>query len=435
MHDDECRGCAEYRDARGGVSRRRFLRWGAGAVAAAALPGWLPRVAYASDGGDSERDVLVQIFLRGGSDALTLCVPYLEPRYYALRPTIAIAPPDAPGPNKVTDLDGRFGFPPAFAPLLESWQAGDLAVVHACGLDNPTRSHFDAMRFVETGVDGAAPDLTTGWLGRHLQMTAPTVPDAVLRAVGIGYGLQRTLGGAPRAMPMVDPAAFDFAGDPSSAPARRAAITAMYQDVAEPLRSATANTFRTIDLLDQIDVGGYVPADGARYPEDDLGQALRSTAALVKAQVGVEAVAIDVGGWDTHDLQGPVDGGMAVVMASLAGGMAAFHADLFSNGPGNVTMVVLSEFGRNVFENGSAGTDHGHGGLMMVLGDHVEGGRVHGTWPGLGDGQLYEDQDLAITTDYRDVLSEVLGKRLGNADPGTVFGDPTYTPRPVGVIA
>ena len=208
----------------------------------------------------------------------------------------------------------------------------------------------------------------------------------------------------------------------------------MYANLPGAFAQATHSTFGTMDLLQQIDFTGYQPSGGVVYPESEFGTALASTAALIKAQVGVEAVAIDLGGWDTHDFQGPVDGGMAALMTVLAEGLAAFHKDLQSAGQNRVMVTAMSEFGRNAFENGSAGTDHGHGGVMLAMGSAVAGGRVITDWPGLAPGQLFEEQDLGITIDYRDILTEILGERLGNADPAAVFADPAYAPVDRGLL-
>lgn len=429
MSSHDCKGCKEYDQ----LSRRNFLGWSAGFVAAAATPGWLPRVVLA-DTDDGARDVVVSLFLRGGADALTLCVPHGEPSYYLLRPTLGVAPPDATGADRVADLDGFFGLPPALTPLLDAYQDGNLAIVHACGLDSTSRSHFDAMHYMEAGMGDPPSSLLSGWLGRHLQVTAPTVTGGALRAVGIGAGLQRTLAGGPKTLPIGDLETFGLAGHPDSFAERRAALEAMYAAVPDPLGSSARNTFGTIELLEQIDFAGYAPAGDAVYPEGEFGVAMKSVAALIKAEVGVEAAAVDLGGWDTHDFQAPIDGQMSVVMGQLAAGLAAFHKDLFADGHTNVTLVAMSEFGRNAFENGSAGTDHGHGGAMLVLGGQVAGGRVITDWPGLADGQLYENQDLQVTIDYRDVLAEVLTKRAGNPDISSVFDDPTYVYQDRGVI-
>ena len=423
-------GCKEYK----ALSRRHFLSLSAATFAASLAPAWLPRVVLA-DEDDGERDVMVSIFLRGGADALSLCVPYAEPEYYRMRPSLALPQPDSGSSLAVTDLDGFFGLPPAMAPLLDAYQAGDLLFVHACGSNDPTRSHFDAMYYMEVGQPRPPASLITGWLGRHLSSTAPTQQDGLLRALGIGFSLQRTLIGGPLSVAAPDPSNYGLNGDPTTATERLEAIEAMYAQAQEPLRTSARNTTQTIDLLEEVGFDSYVPAGSATYPEDEFGEALRSTAALIKAQVGVEAVAIDIGGWDTHENQQPGEGAMAMVMSSLARGLAAFHLDLASDDVNNVTTTTMSEFGRNAIENGSLGTDHGHGGAMMVLGKSVAGGRVLSRWPGLAPDQLYEGQDLAVTIDYRDVLTEIVTKRLRNPDFRNVFPDTGYQPTEHGVIA
>ena len=430
MSHDRCtHGCSEYNL----ISRRRFLGLSGTALAAASLPAWLPRVAYAASA-TSGRDVLVSIFLRGGADGLSLCVPHGDPGYYALRPNLAIPRPGS-GAGAARDLDGFFGLAPAMAPLLEAYDDRALLFVQACGSIDPTRSHFNAMYFMEVGQPSPPASLFTGWLGRHLATVSPATPGTTLRGVGLGYGLQRSLVGGPATVPVRDIAALAFEGDSSSLSARRVALDALYAGTAEPLKSAAAGTAHTIDLLARVGLDNYQPSGGATYPDNDFGYALKSTAALIRAEVGVEAVAVDYGGWDTHEEQGPLDGGMAELMTGLAEGLAAFYRDLASAGRNDVLAVVQSEFGRNVAENASLGTDHGHGNTMLVLGGHVAGGRVLGRWPGLDDGHLYEGQDLAITTDYRDILTEIVTKRLGNPNYKNVFPDPAYTPIDHGVIA
>lgn len=420
-------GCTEYHQ----VSRRGFLGWAGGALTALAVPTWMPRVVMA-DSENSSRDVIISIFLRGGADGLTLCVPHAEDAYYGLRPNLAVARPDSSAALKVTDLDGFFGLPPAMAPLLGAYQAGDLAVVHACGLPQTSRSHFDAMHFMETGQVSPG-NLATGWLGRHLQNTAPTHAEGLLRAVAIGFGLPRHFVGAPQSLPIDDLTNFNLRGAPNTLADRRQALETMYGDLPGVLGESARNTFQTVDLLDQIDFEGYQAAGGAVYPESELGQSLQSTAALLKAELGVEAVGIDVGGWDTHDFQGSTEGEMATLMSDLAQGLAAFHQDMHG-APCSYTLVAMSEFGRNAFENGSLGTDHGHGGVLFAMGDSIDGGQVMHDWPGLSPNQLYEGQDLAITIDYRDILAEILTQRLDNADIDAVFGDPSFTPQMRGIV-
>ena len=430
MSDHRCSsGCREY----DGLSRRNFLGYTAGALAAFAAPGWLPRVVLA-DSASTSRDALVSVFLRGGCDSLSMVVPFLEDNYYALRPNLAVPRPDSGSPNAATDLDGQFGFSPGMAPLTGAFTDGKLAVIHACGLPESTRSHFDAMHFMEVGQFDAPTSLISGWLGRHLATTAPTLEGGLLRAVGLGFGLQRTLVGGPQAIPVPDPANYGLAGDPATEDERRGALEAMYASVSDPLKTAALNTTRTIDLLEMIDFDGYVAAGDTPYPDGEIGMAFKSTAALLVAEIGVEAIALDVGGWDTHDDQEPLEGRMYQLMQGLSQSLAAFREDLEARGKKDVLTTVMSEFGRNVFENGSGGTDHGYGNLMLVLGENVDGGRVITDWPGLAPELLFEGQDLAVTLDYRDILTEIVTKRLGNTDYKNVFPEDGYTPMDRGVI-
>ena len=317
-------GCDEFQ----GLSRRGFLgrvgQIGLGLAAANTLPGWLPRVAYA-DSHEGSRDVLVVLFLRGGADGLSLCVPFGEPAYRRLRPSLSLGAPDDRGAGATIDLDGFFGLAPSMAPLHELYSAGDLSIVHACGSTHPTRSHFDAMHFMEAGVPRA--DMETGWLGRHLASVPALVSGTPLQALSIGFGLPRSLVGAPSALALgEDPTTYGLRGEALRAPDRLAAIEQLYEAADASISRSAIGTLRTLELLDQLDLAGYRTAGEAQYPESPLGVALRSSAALIKADVGVEAVALDAGGWDTHDDQGPIDGTMAGLMSGLAEALRAFWA-------------------------------------------------------------------------------------------------------------
>ena len=421
-------GCTEYRRA----SRRDFMRVSGSLAIAAAMPAWVPRVAFA-DSHVADRDVVVSLFLRGGVDSLSMCVPFNESYYYDKRPTLAVAPPDSSNAERAVALDDNFGFSQPMTPLMDAYDNGDLLVVHACGLENPTRSHFEAMHFMEVGQGNPPATTFTGWLGRHLQTTAPTLGSGVLRGVGIGYGLQRTLVGGQKTLPISDLADYGLEG--RSARERKQAIEAMYEPFTDPLKTATQNTARTIDLLKSIDFAGYKPKGGARYPDSDFGYAMKSTAALIKADIGVEAIAIDLDGWDTHEEQGNVGGWMERLMRDLSRTVAAFHKDLWASKRSDVAVLCMTEFGRNAFENGSRGTDHGHGSLMLALGGSIAGGRVLTEWPGLNRPQLYDGQDLKITIDYRDIVTEVLTKRAGNADAKSIFPEVGYRPKDRGAVA
>lgn len=421
MSVHESCGCDEYRE----LSRRQFLAVSGGAaLAAVGAPAWLPSVAYAKDY-RSNRDVLVSVFLRGASDGLTMCAPYGDADYYAARPNLYVPQPGSSNPQRGIALDGFFCFPPSMAPLLELYNYGALLVVHATGSTDPSRSHFDAQRYMENGKP-ADISVFTGWLGRHLASAPPATANPVMRGVALSYGLPRTMAGAPSTLPIPDLANYNLGGNSGTLASRRTAITDMYWPSNEPLRTAALNTQRTINTLQAINFPGYAPHNGVTYPTNSFGTALKSAAALIRAQVGVEAVHVDVGGWDLHDNLGPLTGPMANLMTALSTGLAAFHTDLIDGTAGNVTTVVLSEFGRRLRENGSAGNDHGHGNCMLLIGPEIAGGRVLTQWPGLAVPQLFQGLDLQVTIDFRDVLAEVVQNRLGNANLGYVF--PDYVP-------
>lgn len=420
MFKSSVNGCDEYV----GLSRRGFL--GAMSAALVSAPAWLPRFAFAADD-RSSRDVIVSIMLRGGADALTLCVPWADPWYAPLRGPLAVPIPGG-GLNAAIDLDGYFGLPPAMLDLLEAYNAGRLAIVHACGSPDPSRSHFDAQRYMEVGKP-ADVTLATGWLSRHLLTTSPAKPDAALRAMAITPGLPRSLIGAPLALPVADPANAGITGRPASKVMRMDVLGDLYVDVGEPLRSIALQTRAAVDMLEAIDFKGYVASGGASYPIGPFGTALKSAAALIKAQVGVEAVSIELNGWDTHASQGIYAGTMATLMQTLAAGLKAFHRDVIQGSATNVVVVAMSEFGRRIAPNAGLGTDHGHAGLMLAMGQKVIGGRVHTIWPGLD--HPYDDRDLAATIDFRDVLGEIVRRRLGNSNLAEVFPDYSVVERGV----
>jgi uncharacterized protein (DUF1501 family) len=425
QHDD-C-ACREYNEL---TTRRQFLFRTGGTVGATAFaiayPDWLPQVSLA-DAYVSNRDIIVSIFMRGGADGLTLCVPFGDSAYYAARPTIAIPRPDSGASQKAIALDDYFGLPPALAPLVPAYQAGNLAIIHAAGLTYNTRSHFDAQYFMEVGK-AADPSVNTGWLGRHLATSTPIRADASLRGIGYSDGLVPTLKGAPRTLPIPDPANYGLSGTTSTRDARMAWFQNDYTGTDEPAKTAALDAIATIKLLATLNIASYQPANGAVYPNTNLGRALRSTAALIKADIGLEAAHADIGGWDTHTNQAPLAGAMFTRMTELAGALGAFWADVIASGFGQkVTVVVNSEFGRNVKENGGLGTDHGRATAIFALGQGIAGGRVitH-NWPGLAQENLADGQDLKVTIDYRDILAEIVKNRLGNNNLDLIF--PGYVP-------
>jgi uncharacterized protein (DUF1501 family) len=421
-------GCMEYNE----LSRRQFIAGSTvGAVFFTPLfPEWLPKVTLAESA--QSRDVIVSIFLRGGADGLSLCVPFFDANYYTGRPTIAIPRPDSSAANRGIALDSNFAFPQAMSALVPAFQTGDLLVVHATGSIDPSRSHFDAQRFMEVGKP-RDPNVATGWLGRHLATSTPMRTNAPLRALGLSSGLQKTLVGAPRTLPIPDPANFAIGGAAATRTERAAWLRDDYLTAAEPVRTTALDALNTIELLRVINFTGYAPANGAVYPNTAFGRGLRSTAALVKADIGVEAVQLDLNGWDTHSNQDPLAGSMFNSMQNLSRSLAAFHADVMASGfAQGVTVVVMSEFGRNARQNGSLGTDHGRGNCMFVMGRSIAGGRVLvNNWPGLARENLEAGQDLRVTLDHRDILAEIVKNRLGNPNTSVVF--PDYVPTVRGV--
>jgi uncharacterized protein (DUF1501 family) len=426
-------GCEEYN----ALSRRRFLQTTATITAASMYPAWLPKVSLAASYA-SNRDVIVSIFLRGGADGLVLVAPFGDPAYYAARPTIAIPRPDS-ATNPGLNLDNFFAFAPAMAGLVPAFAANDLLIVHGAGIQtNDTRSHFDAQRFMEVGKPADAT-IFTGWLGRHLASIPPAKPTAPLRAIGLATGLQKTLvapAGDPyyatHTLPISDPMHFSIGGSSATIAARTALLQANFVTAEEPLKSSALDAINTVDLLKAVNFNGYKTENSAVYPTGIFGQALKSVAALIKADVGLEAAQVDADSWDMHASTGPINGAMAQLMRDLSNAVGAFYADVIALGKYNVTVIMMSEFGRSVRENASAGTDHGRGGAMFAMGKGITGGRVlTKNWKTLDHANLEDGQDLPVGIDYRDVLSEIVQNRLGNPNLDFVF--PTWKPTMLGV--
>lgn len=431
-HGHDSHGCNEYHS----VARRDFLTLAGGVGVAAFLPTWLPQVVLAQTSA-SQRDIIVSVFLSGGVDGMSLVAPFGDPDYYTGRPTIAIPRPDAAGTGpKGTALDNFFALSPGMAPLYPAYQAGDLLVVHATGSVNNSRSHFDAQRYMEVGKP-ADPNVSSGWLGRHLATSTPLRTTAPLRALGLTSGLPVTLSGGPKSLPIPNPAAFTIGGANNTATARTQFLAQDYASAPDPVAANALDTSNTIALLQSINFAGYQTQNGAVYPNTSFGNSLRSAAALIKADVGVEAIHAFLGGWDTHATQGTlpnVDGSyMHTLMLNLSQSLAAFHADVVQGTTSyGVTLVLISEFGRNARENGDRGTDHGRGNVAFAMGRKIAGGKVMTNgWPGLARENLESGQDLRVTLDHRDILAEIVQNRLGNPNLGVVF--PDYTPRFRGV--
>lgn len=408
------------------VSRRTFLKTTSAVATTSAtfgLPSWMPRLAFAQPYNNPKGDVLVSIFLRGGADALNMIIPHAEDAYYDARPQLAIPRPDASDETKTLDLDGFFGLHPAMSPLHQIMNDNRMLAVHATGSPHDSRSHFEAMDYMERGSQEF--DVSTGWIGRHLASTA-TDMDSPIRGIGWGTAIQKALTGAPSTVAMQSIIDYHLGGDEQAAMQMMTSLMSLYQmdgslyDVAQSTQSA-------IDVVQAVGYENYVPQYGAEYPETDFAFGLRQTASLIRADVGLESACIDLGGWDTHVNQGGTQGTQAGLMQTLADGLSAFHQDMGMD-MNRVTVVVMSEFGRRVQENSGRGTDHGHGGAMLIMSDNLIKQPVFAEWPTLAPDKLVQG-DLAITIDYRDVLSELLAKRLKNPAIEQIFPDFTPTQR------
>ena len=413
----------------------RSLSMAAMAGAQLAWPSWMPRLAFAPANTAPRGDVLVAVFMRGAADGMNIIVPHGEDAYYKARPTLAVARPDdttADSTKRTIDLDGFFGLNPVFAPLLPAFQSGQMLAVHATGSPDPTRSHFVAQDYMERGTPGQTA-LNSGWLARHLN-SLDTGNNSALRAVGWGTALQTSLRGSVSATAIQSIVNYHLAGRAQAATAMLGALNALYGGDDKSLQSAADQTQGVLDLVKKVDVATYKPDNGVVYDiKNGYAMAFMQTAALIKADVGLEVSAIDIGGWDTHQHQ-ELD--MAKPLEQLVSGLASFHQDM-GDLMNKTTVVTMSEFGRRLQENASQGTDHGHGGVMFVMGGHVAKKPVISNWPTLAPDKLVNYSltaggDLAVTIDYRDVLSEIITKRLNNPGIDQVF--PGYQPTPRGII-
>jgi uncharacterized protein (DUF1501 family) len=329
-----------------------------------------------------------------------------------MRPSISIPR------QQVIDLNGFFGLHPSLSSFKPLWDQRQLAIVHAAGSPDTTRSHFDAQDYMESGTPGVKIT-SDGWLNRTLQ-SEPGTADSPFRAIALGTSLPRILSGKASAVAVSNVNGFAIAGGNSAAPVGNT-FEAMYdQSVDSVLHGTGRETFEAVKMLKSADPQHYTPAPGANYPKGRFGDALRQTAQLIKSNLGVQIAFTDIGGWDHHVNEGATDGQLANVLRDFSQSIAAFWTDL---GPltEDTVLVTMSEFGRTARENGNRGTDHGHANVMFVLGGPVRGGRVYGSWPGLDPSQLNDGRDLALTTDFRRVLGEAVSRHLGNRNLNAVF--------------
>jgi uncharacterized protein (DUF1501 family) len=406
---------------RHGFTRRRVLA-GAGKVGVAALGSQLVTTRYAFAAAPKSAvpkavtlNTLVVVFLRGGMDGLSALVPAFEPDLYTARPHTAVPA------SLLLPADRGFGLHPALAPLLPHWRSGRMAAVHAVGSPDLSRSHFQAQECIERGGTG----MVSGWLDRLLGALGP---GTTFRGVAAGAGLPASLYGTADALAMTGLDGFLLNEAARTRERAMTALRCLYTGVDHPRAGAA---LRTLDALGAAGrLGAAAPKSTVSYPAGEFGRSMKDVARLIRANAGLRVATVDVGGWDMHTSLGKADSGqMATHLADLAGTLSAFCTDL---GPAldGVTLVAMTEFGRRVAENGNGGADHGHGGVMFLLGGGLAGGRVHGRWPGLAPADL-DHGDVAGVNDYRDVLAELIRVRLGVGDTSAVF--PGYPPRVLGI--
>jgi len=408
-------------------SRRYFLtRSGISLIGFSTMPAFLQRAMAATPSAGKKQ--LVVLFQRGAADGLNIVVPFGEADYYRLRPTIAIPQPRNGAADAALDLDGFFALHPSLVSLAPLFQKNELAIVHAAGSPDPTRSHFDAQDFMESGTPGVK-STDDGWLNRALE-SVPEERASPFRAVAMGPNLPRMLRGSAAAIALPDVKQFRvMAQSPGAGQIAEGGFEAMYaQTVDHALRGTGTETFEAIDMLRKADPAKYKPENGASYGNSRLGQSLQQIGQLLKADIGTEVLFVDSGGWDNHVNEGGVQGQLSNLLRDLGQGMAAFRQDM-GDRMENIVFVTMSEFGRTAKENGNRGTDHGHANCMFVMGGGVRGGKVYGRWPGLSQGQLNEGRDLALTTDFRSVLGEILARHLGVRDLAPVFPGFDNSPR------
>lgn len=418
-------------------SRRGFIK-GCSAAAAGLAGARFTSLAFGAPGSGYNEETLVVVFLPGGMDGLNVVMPLggSDRAYYeAARPDLQVP---VSGAGAALPLAGQFGLHPAAAPLHPLYQDGKMSIVNAAGLDEANRSHFDAQEFMERGTPGDRTT-STGWLARHLASAHNLPEQIVMPALSVGSTQATSLFGDRDTINLTDPDSFNLQIGPWGwRDAQRLALRHLYEGESSWLHATGLQALDAMDIIELNSSGSYTAANGAVYPENSFGEAMQVVAQMVKMDLGLRVATVALGGWDTHNGQGDGSGGyFAGLLGTLSSGLAALYTDLDGTGSDNysqrLTAVVQSEFGRRFVQNADRGTDHGHGNVMWVLSGSATGG-VHGSWPGLAPAQLFDSADLAVTTDFRRVLSEILIRRMGNNHLGYVF--PGYTGyTPLGVVS
>ena len=403
------------------MNRRFFLKSGGIAVASMgislAAPGFLQRAVLGTTS-SGRRKTLIAIFQRGAVDGLNMVVPFGEGNYYDLRPNIAIPKPQVGNVDAAINLDGFFGLHPSLNSFKPLWDSKRLAIVHASGSPDNTRSHFDAQDYMESATPGVK-STRDGWLNRYLQSKSDS-EKSVFRAVSMTQQTPRALQGSAPALAISNLSDFNIRAGRSSASLQGGFEEIYGRTANDSLAGMGRETFEAVNYLKKVNPAQYKPENGAQYPRNPFGNALLQIAQLIKAGVGLEIAFTDIGGWDTHVNQGNSRGQLGNLLQQFSAGIAALYTDLGQR-MDDVVILTMSEFGRTVRENGNRGTDHGHANAMFVLGNSVRGGKIYGQWPGLKSDQLYEGRDLALTTDFRDVFGEVAAGHLGSTNLQQVF--------------
>lgn len=360
-----------------------------------------------------QNHTLVVIFLRGGADGLNMVVPTGDDDYHRARPLIGVANADT------VPLDGLFGFHKALAPLQKAYGDGELLIVHGAGSEESSRSHFEAQDFIEHGGLGAG-----GWLGRYLRQNSRATGNP-LASIALGTSCPESLRSAPATVVMdslneisLDAAATPFVG----------ALKQAYGNTPLPWAKAGSDLLSGIERIVALQSAPYRPAAGVTYPNNTFARHLQEVAQLIKAEVGIEAATIDLGGWDSHIAAASL---MTPLMDQLSRGLMAFYDDI-SAYRARTTVVVMTEFGRRVYENASLGTDHGRGSIMMLLGGGVRGGRVLADWQGLKAEHLEGPGDVPVRYNFRDVLAPIFDKKMPGIALNQVF--PGYTLTPLDIV-
>ncbi|HEX5965517.1 MAG TPA: DUF1501 domain-containing protein [Pyrinomonadaceae bacterium] len=406
------------------MNRRFFLRSGSIALASVGMslsaPSFLERVVMAREANASggRRKVLIAIFQRGAVDGLNMVVPFGESNYYSSRPSIAIPKPEAGNAESAIDLDGFFGLHPSMRSFKPLWDSQRLAIVHASGSPDNSRSHFDAQDYMESATPGVK-STADGWLNRYLQAKKDSQSSS-FRAVSLTRNLPRVLMGRAPSVAMANLNEFSIRAGKASQNLQTGFEEIYAQQNKDVLAKTGRETFDAVNYLKQADPAKYKPENGVEYPNNPFGNSLRQIAQLIKANVGLEIAFTDMGQWDTHVNQGNSRGQLANLLTQFSAGIAALYTDLGQR-MDDVVILTMSEFGRTVRENGNRGTDHGHANAMFVMGNSVRGGKVYGRWPGLKEDQLFEGRDLALTTDFREVFGEIAMRHLGATDLKAVF--------------